>query len=197
MRRLLTCQKHAFTGLSIGLLMMAFWVCPALGQEKTAAEKLQVANDLSVRAVRTAAEAREQCGCALFQEAVALDDEASILIAEIAVEAEKTGSLELAQNAYDMATNVVGAGVAFIREICTYCPQTSLSLETVECFEAGCSAAEDIWVLNNKNIATTLAAGAVPGGPEPFVEPEAPGVEAPVEDEPAIQDHEQPPASPI
>ncbi len=207
MRRLLTRQKRAFTGLSIGLLIMGLWVCPALGQEKTAAEKRQLADDLSARAVKTAAEAREQCNCALFQEAVALADEASILVAEIATEAEETGRLELAQNAYDMATNVVGTGVAFMREICTYCPQTSPSLETVECFEEGCSAAEDIWALNNKTIETSLAAGALPGGPQPFVESpvedespirgheQPPGVEPPVEEDPPIQDHEQPPAS--
>jgi hypothetical protein len=209
MRRLLTCQKHAFTGLSIGLLIIVFWVKPALGQEKTAAERLQLADDLCVRALKIAAEAREQCGCALFQEALALVDEASILAAEVAAEAENTGRLELAQSAYDMATSVVGAGVAFMREVCTYCPQTSPSLDTVECFEEGCSSAEDIWVLNNKTIETSLAAGAVPGGPQPFVQPpveneppiqaheQPPAVGSPLEEDPPVQDYEEPPASPI
>jgi hypothetical protein len=175
---------------------MAFTVYPALGQEKTAADKLQSADNLSVEAVQIAAGVRENCDCGLLQKALGSVNEAAVLVSEVAAEAENTGSIDLAQQAYDMVTNVVGAAVAFIRETCTYCPQTSLELETVGCFEQNCSKAEDIGRLINETIEATLAAGAVPGPPEPFVEPEAPGDDAAVEDEPPIQDHEQPAASP-
>lgn len=196
MRTFLRCQGRIVTGLLSGLLMMAFAVYPALGQQRTAAEKLQSADSLSVEAVKIAAGVRENCDCGFLQKALGSVNEAAILVSEVAADAESTGSMDLAQQAYDMVTNVVGAAFAFIKETCTYCPQTSLELQTVECFEQNCSKAEEIGRLINKTIEGALAAGAIPGPPEPFVEPEAPGDEAPVEDEPPIQDSEQPPASP-
>jgi hypothetical protein len=166
-------------------------------EEETGTEKLQRADDLSVKAAKRAAEARESCDCELLVETLELVYEAAVLVSELAAEAENTGSMDLAQRAHDMVTNVVGAAVAFIGETCTYCRQTSLGLETVECFEENCSKAEEIGRLNNETVEATLAAGAVPGPPEPFVEPEAPGGDDSVEDEPPIRDHEQPPASPV
>jgi hypothetical protein len=166
-------------------------------EEETAAEKVQRADDLSVRAAKRAAEAREFCDCELLVEALELANEAAVLVSAVAAEPKNTGNIDLAQRAHDMVTNVVGAAVAFIGETCTYCPQTSLGLETVECFEENCSKAEEIGRLNNETIEATLAAGVVPGPPEPFVEPEAPGGDASVEDEPPIRDHEQPPTSPV
>jgi hypothetical protein len=166
-------------------------------EEETAAEKLQRADDLSVRAVKRAAEAREFCDCALLVEALELANEAAVLVSAVAAELDKTGNIDLAQRTHDIVTNVVGAAVAFIRETCTYCLQTSLTLETVECFEQNCLKAEEIDRLINETMEATFSAGALPGPPEPFVEPEAPGDGAPVEDELPIRDHEQPPASPV
>ena len=166
-------------------------------EEETAAEKLQRADALSVRAAKRAAEARKFCDCELLVEALELANEAAVLVSAVAAELEKTGNIDLAQRTHDIVTNVVGATVAFIRETCTYCPQTSLTLESVECFEQNCLKAEEIDRLINETIEATLFAGALPGPPEPFVEPEAPGDGAPVEDELPIRDHEQPPASPV
>jgi hypothetical protein len=166
-------------------------------EKETAAEKLQRADDLSVRAAKRAAEARKFCDCELLVEALELANKAAVLVSAVAAELEKTGNIDLAQRTHDIVTNVVGATVAFIRETCTYCPQTSLTPETVECFEQNCLKAEEIDRLINETIEATLFAGALPGPPEPFVEPEAPGDGAPVEDELPIRDHEQPPASPV
>jgi hypothetical protein len=166
-------------------------------KEETVTEKLQRAGDLSVKAAKRAAEARRGCDCEQLAEALELANEAAVLVSELAAEAERTGSIDLAQRAHDMVTNFVGAAVAFIGETCTYCRQTSLRLETVECFEENCSKAEEIGRLNKETVGATRAAGAVPGPPEPFLEPEAPGDDASVEDEPPIRDHEQPPASPV
>jgi hypothetical protein len=166
-------------------------------KEETVTEKLQRADDLSVNAAKRAVQARESCDCELLVESLELANEAAILVSEIAAKAENTGSMDLAQSAHDMVTNVVGAATALIGETCTYCRQTSLRLETVECFEENCSKAEEIGRLNEETVGATLAAGAVPGPSEPFLEPEATGDDASVEDEPPIRDHEQPPASPV
>ncbi len=169
-------------------------------EEETPAEKLQRADDLSVRAVKRAAEAREFCNCELLVEALELANEAAVLVSAVAAELDKTGNIDLAQRTHDIVTNVVGATVAFIRETCTYCPQTSLTLETVECFEQNCLKAEEIARFNAQTIETAIAAGALPGLPEAYEAPEAAeaaDVGPPVEDELPIRDHEQPPASPV
>jgi hypothetical protein len=164
----------------------------------TAAEKLKQADKLSIKAVKKAAEAREICDCDPLQEALEWANKASVLISEVAAEAENTGSIELAQSAYDMAINIVGAAVALIIETCTYCAQTSLDLETVACCEENRAKAEEVARLNDETIQITLAAGAIPRLPEAYEAPEAPSdVEPPVEDEPPIWDHEQPPTSSV
>ena len=197
MRRLFKCQKHTFTGLFGGLLIMTFLVSPVLAQEMTAEEKLKLADDLSIKAVKRAAEARETCDCELFEEALESANRAAVLLSGVAAEAEKTGNIDLAQSAYNAATKVVGAAVALIIETCAYCGQTSLNLETVACSGEKRARAEELSRFNAETIQTTLAAGAIPGLPEAYEEPEAPSVEPPVEDELPIRDHEQPPASPI
>lgn len=196
-RRLLNNQRHVFLGFFCGLLILALSVSPLLAQEMTAAERLQLADDLCGRAVKRAAEGREICDCELVQKALELANDAAALVSQVAAEAEKTGDIELAQKAYDMATNIVGAAVTSIIETCRYCGQTSLDIETVACCEEKRAKAEEIARLNNEAIEMTLAAGAIPGLPEAYEEPEAPSVEPPVEDELPIRDHEQPPASPI
>jgi hypothetical protein len=166
-------------------------------EEETGTEKLQLAHELSTTALKKAAKAREMCDCEELQEGLALAKKAAVLILEVAAEAENTGNIELAQSAYNMTTKIVGAAVALIIEICTYCAQTSLDPETVACCEQSRAKAEEIAGLNNKTIDTTLAAGAIPELPEAYEEPETPTVEPPVEDELPIRDHEQPPASPV
>jgi hypothetical protein len=197
MTRLPRCQRHTFFGLFGGLLIVTLFVSLVPAQEMTAAEKLELADDLSVRAVKRASEAGEICGCELFQEALESANKAAVLMSEVAAEAENTGDVELAQSAYKMITNIVGAAVALIIETCTYCAQTNPDLETVACCEEKRAKAEEIARLNNEAIEMTLAAGAIPGLPEAYEEPEAPGVEPPMEDELPIRDHEQPSASPI
>ena len=197
MRRLLECQRYIFLSFFSGLLIMGFLIPSVRAQEMTAAERLEVADDLSIKAVKRAAEAGETCNCELLQEALQLADKAAATVSEVAAEAENTGDIELAQSAYNMTTNIVGAAVALIIETCTYCAQTSPDLETVACCEEKRAKAEEIARLNNEAIERTLAAGAIPGLPEAYEEPEGPSVEPPVEDELPIRDHEQPPASPI
>ncbi|MBW2174389.1 MAG: hypothetical protein JRF64_07065 [Deltaproteobacteria bacterium] len=165
-------------------------------EEETAAEKLQRADDLSVRAAKRVAEARWGCDCELLVESLELANEAAVLVWAVAAELYKTGDIDLAQRTHDLVTNVVGATVAFIRETCTHCPQTSLILETVECFEQNCLKAEEIARFNAKTIDTTIAAGALPGLPEAEAA-EATDVGPPIENELPIRDHEQPPASPV
>jgi hypothetical protein len=142
------------------------------------------------------AEARWGCDCELLVESLELANEAAVLVWAVAAELDKTGDIDLAQRTHDLVTNVVGATVAFIRETCTHCPQTSLILETVECFEQNCLKAEEIARFNAKTIDTTIAAGALPGLPEAEAA-EATDVGPPIEDELPIRDHEQPPASPV
>jgi hypothetical protein len=159
----------------------------------TAAEKLQLADDLCGRAVKRLAEGREICDCEVIQEALELANDAAALVSQVAAEAEKAGNMKLAQQACDMASNVVRAAVTFITETCIYCAQTSPDPETVACCEDSRAKAERVVRLNNQTIKTTFAAGAVP----PPHRPPEPKFEPPVEDEPPIRDHEQPPASPV
>ena len=175
---------------------MTFLVSSALAQEMTAEEKLEVADDLSIKAVKRAAEARETCNCELFEEALESANRAAVLLSEVAAEAENTGNIDLARSTYNTATNVVGAAVGLIIETCAYCGQTRLDLETVAC-SGEKRRAKEISRFNDEKIQTTLGAGAIPGLPEAYDEPEAPSVEPLIEEEELIQDHEQPPASPV
>jgi hypothetical protein len=164
---------------------------------EAAAEKLQRAGDLSATAAKRAGEARETCDCQLLMEALESARKAALLMSEAVAEAEKTDDPALAQEVYDMVNNVVGQAVSLITEICTYCVHTSFSLETVTCFEENCPRAAEIAELNNATKEAAVAAGAIPTEPPaPYVPPEtAPGLEG--EPETPIQDHEQPPASPV
>jgi hypothetical protein len=195
-RRYLNNQRHVFLGLFCGLLIIALSVFPLLAQEMTAEEKLKLSDDLSIKAVKMAAMAREFCNCELLEEALESANRAAVLLSEVAAQAENTGNVDLAQSAYNTATNVVGAAVGLIIETCAYCGRTSLNLETVACSGEKRARAEEISRFNDETIQTTLAAGAMSGLPEAYDEPEAPSVEPPVEDELPIRDHEQPTASP-
>jgi hypothetical protein len=168
-----------------------------MAQEITAEERLKLSDELSVKAVKMAAMAREFCNCELLDEALESVNRAAVLLSEVAAEAENAGNIDLAQSAYNTATNIVGAAVGLIIETCAYCGQASLNLETVACSGEKRVRAEEISRFNDKTIQTTLGAGAIPGLPEAYDEPEAPNVEPPVEDESPIRDHEQPPASPV
>jgi len=196
-KRYLNNQTRVFLGFFCSLLILALSVSPILAQEMTVEEKLKLSDDLSIKAVKMTAMAREFCNCELLDEALHSANRAAVLLSEVTAEAEKTGNINLAQTAYNTATNVVGAAVGLIIETCAYCGQTSLNLETVACSGEKRARAEEIAKLNDETIQTTLAAGAIPGLPEAYDEPEAPNVEPPVEDESPIQDHEQPPASPV
>ena len=237
-------------------------------EEETAAEKLQRADDLSVRAAKRAAEARELCDCEPVREALRLANKAALLVSEVAAEAEKTGNMELAQSAYNVANTIarvlslfgetctyctrtssepeivvcccdcelveklleladeiaslaseaateakntgnvelaqsiysiasrIGVALTHIADICRYCTQTSMEVETVACAERNRSKAEEIASLNAQTTETAIAAGAIPGEPEPYIPPET-SAEPFVEPDLPFRDHEQPPASPI
>jgi hypothetical protein len=195
-RKHLNNQTHVF-GFFCSLLILALSVSPILAQEMTVEEKLKLSDDLSIKAVKMTAMAREFCNCELLDEALESANRAAVLLSEVAGEVENTGNIDLAQTAYKTATNVVGAAVGLIIETCAYCGQTSLNLETIACSGEKKARAEEIAKLNDETIQTTLAAGAIPGLTEAYDESEAPNVEPPVEDEPPIRDHEQPPASPV
>ena len=197
MRMHLNSQRHVFLGFFCGLSILALSVSPLLAQDMTAEEKLKLSDDLSTKAVKMAAMAREFCNCELLDEALESANRAAVLLSELAAEAENTGNIDLAQTAYNTATNVVGAAVGLIIDTCAHCGRTSLNLETVACSGEKRARAEEISKLNDETIQTALGAGAIPGLTEAYDQPEAPNVEPPVEDEEPIQDHEQPPASPV
>jgi len=115
---------------------------------------------------------------------------AAVLVSQVALEAEDTGSADLAQAAYDLAVNEVGSAITFVAQTCIYCARTAIDPETVACFDETKAKAGEIARLNRETITIALAAGAIPSRIKPKGEP-------PIEDEEPIQDHEQPPASPV
>jgi hypothetical protein len=83
-------------------------------------------------------------------------------MSEVVVEADSTGRLALAQEAYGMAANIVGQGIGFIREVCMHCTRGGTDPVAVGRFEKTCSRAAAADRLNNKTIEAALAAGAIP-----------------------------------
>lgn len=146
MKKLPGRHKNIFIGPVGILLTIIFSVSPVLAEEMTAAERLQLADDLCGSVVRNLAEGRETCNCDVIQKAAELADDAAALVSQVAAEAEKIGNMELAQQAYDMANNVVGAAVVSIAQTRTYCAKTNTRLTTATCF-CDCRSVREALVL--------------------------------------------------
>ena len=193
MRKLLRWQKQILIVFVGGFLTIAFLVFPAMAAEVTPAEKLQKAEELSIRASKMAAQAEDTGDAELARKALELANEASLLVSEVASEARKTGNADLAQEGINMAVKVQAA-ITQVITAGTYIARTSTDPKVVADAKKVVEKAEGTVRLNNETIRIALATpGTVP--PEGYVPPEAPGREIPVQEEPAIQDTE--PASPV
>ena len=146
----------------LSILLLALSVSPVLAQEMSTAGKIKLADVSSILAVKRAAESRAKCDPALLRRAVESINQAATLMSEVVVEADNTGDLGLAQQVYDMATNTVGQGIGFIKEVCMHCTQGGLDPVAVKRFQKSCSSAAKIEKLNNDSIDAALAAGALP-----------------------------------
>jgi hypothetical protein len=145
------------------ILILSCVVVPAaVAQEMSAADKMDMADDAASLAVKRAAEARARCNPAFLRGAVESIRQAATLVSEAVIEAENTGRLALAQEAYGMATNIVGQGIGFIREVCMHCTRGGTDAAAVARFKKSCSAAAAVQKLNDQTIEGALAAGAIP-----------------------------------
>jgi len=151
-------------------LIFSLFVPPVLAQDMSTSGKIKLADVSSILAVKRAAESRAMCDPALLRRAVESINQAAVLMSEVVVEADNTGNLALAQEVYDMATNIVGQGIGFIKEVCMHCGQAGLDPGAVSSFQQSCSGAAEVEQLNNETIDAALAAGAIP----PRSESEAP-----------------------
>jgi hypothetical protein len=176
-----------------GFLTIAFLVFPAMAAEITPTEKLQKAEELSIRASKMAVQAEDTGDAELAKKALELANEASLLVSEVASEAQKTGNTDLAQEAVNMAVKVQAA-ITQVITAGTYIARTSTDPKVVADAKKVVEKAEGLDRLNNETIWIALATpGTRP--PEGYVPPEVPGREIPVQEEPPIQDTE--PASPV
>jgi hypothetical protein len=148
--------------LIFSFLLSYVLVSPALAQKMTTAGKIKMADNASILAVKQAAESRATCNPTLLKRAAESINQAATLMSEVAIEADNTGNLELAQEVYDMATNVVGRGIGFIKEVCIHCTQAGQDPVGVRRFQRSCSEAAKAEKLNNETIDAALAAGAIP-----------------------------------
>ncbi len=193
MRKLLRGQKRILIVFVGSLLTIAFLVFPAVAAEITPAEKLQKAEELSIRASEMAAKAEDTGDAELAKKALELANEASLLVSEVASEAQKTGNTDLAQEAVNMAVRVQAA-ITRVITAGTYIARTSTDPGVVADAKKVVEKAEGLVRLNNETIRIALATpGTTP--PEGYEPPEAPGREIPVQEEPPIQDTEA--ASPV
>jgi hypothetical protein len=144
------------------VLLSSVLVPPALAEEMTTPGKIKLADVSSILAVKRAAESRSTCNPELLRRAVESINQAATLMSEVVVEADNTGNLDLAQEVYDIATNVVGRGIGFIKEVCIHCTEGGQDPLAVGRFQKSCSAAANADRLNKKTIDAALAAGAIP-----------------------------------
>jgi hypothetical protein len=176
-----------------GFLTIAFLVFPGMAAGVTPAEKLQKAEELSIRASEMAAKAEDTGDVKLAKKALELANRASRLVSEVASEAQKTDNADLAQEAVNMAV-IVQAAITQVITAGTYIAQTSTDPRVVADAKEVVEKAEASVRFNNETIEIALATpGTVP--PEGYEPPEAPGREIPVQGEPDIQDTE--PASDV
>jgi hypothetical protein len=193
MRKLLRCQKRILIVFVGSFLTIAFLVFPAMSAEITPAEKLQKAEELSIRASEMAAQAEDAGDAELAKKALELAIKASRLVSEVVSEAQRTGNTDLAQKAINMAVRV-GAAITRVKTAGIYIARTSTDPKVVADAKKVVEKAEGLDRLNNETIWIALATpGTRP--PEGYVPPEVPGREIPVQEEPPIQDTE--PASPV
>lgn len=154
-----------FRTLICMLLLLAF-VVPVFAEELSPSGKVKMADVSSILAVKRAAESRAKCDPALLRRAVESISQAAVLMSEVVVEADNTGDLGLAQEVYDVATNVVGQGIGFIKEVCTHCGRAGLASGAAGYFQQSCSSAAEAEKLNDETIDAALAAGAIPARPQ-------------------------------
>lgn len=148
--------------LIFSFLLSYALVSAALAQEMSTPGKIKLADVSSILAVKRAAESRATCNPELLRRAVESINQAATLMSEVAIEADNSGNLELAQKVYDMATNVVGRGTGFIKEVCMHCTQAGQDPVAVRRFQQSCSGAAKAEKLNNETIDAALGAGAIP-----------------------------------
>lgn len=193
MRKLLRGQKRMLIVFVGGFLTIAFLGFPGMAAGITSAEKLQKAEELSIKAFEMAAKAEDTGDAKLAKKALELAIKASRMVSEVASEAQATGNADLAQKAINVAVKV-SAAITRVIAAGTYIAQTSTDPKVVADAKEVVEKAEGTVRLNNETIEIALATpGTVP--PEGYEPPEAPGREIPVGEEPAIQDTE--PASPV
>ena len=144
------------------LLLSCVLAASTFAEEISTAGKIETADNASIQAVKQAAASRATCNPALLKHAVESIDQAAGLLSGLAVEADNTGNLELAQEVYDMATNEVGQGIGFIKEVCIHCTQGGLDRIAVKRFQKSCSGIYEPAKVNEETIDAALAAGAIP-----------------------------------
>jgi len=150
------------------LFLVVLLVSPVPAQEISTAGKIKMADNASILAVKQAAESRATCNPSLLKRSVESINQAATLLSEVVLEADNTGNLDLAQEVYDMATNVVGRGIGFIKEVCMHCTRAGQDPVAARRFQQSCSGAAEADKLNSEIIDAALGAGAIPPRREPM-----------------------------
>jgi len=173
--------------LIAGVMTIILLAVPVLAAEMTPEQKLAKAAELSAQASEMAIKAQETGDLRLAEEAMAIAGEASTLIAGVVTYAGDTGNTELAQAAMNAACNL-GVTITRIGETAQYLVQTSTDPAVVNAAKTLLAKAGEVQSLNRGTMDLAMAAGATPPAAEAYEPPATPGLEPPVDAEPPIQD---------
>jgi len=172
--------------LIIGVMTILLLAAPALAADLTPEQKLARAAELSARAAELAATAQETGNMEMAQEALALAGEASNLINEVAAYAGDVGNAELAQSAMNQAV-ALSATVGQVTATAQYVAANSTNPAVVNTANQILVQTGEILTLNQGTMELALNAGATPPA-EGYQPPAPPAPDAPVGDEPPIDD---------
>ena len=131
-------QVVAVFGFVFGLWFLGSCMSLAMAGSMTGEQQLQLAEDLSGRAIKRATEAKEACDPKLIRESLELGQEAAYLTSTVVEQAETAKDVALLQNAHEKGSLIAQA----LRTIGDACRTCCARRKTVEGKTAYCCDCE-------------------------------------------------------
>jgi len=148
----------AVFGFFVGQWIFGSWMSLAIAGPMTGEQQLQLAEDLSARAIKRATEAKEVCDPKLIRESLELAQEAVYLTSSVAEQAEIAKDVALVQSAHEKGSMIAQALKA-IGHACRTCCVRKKTVEGRTAYCCDCELVKEALKLARAVI--TLSAGGL------------------------------------
>ena len=151
-------QVVAVFGFVFGLWFLGSCMSLAMAGSMTGEQQLQLAEDLSGRAIKRATEAKEACDPKLIRESLELGQEAAYLTSTVVEQAETAKDVALLQNAHEKGS-LIAQALRTIGDACRTCCARRKTVEGKTAYCCDCELVKEALKLAKAVI--TLSAGGL------------------------------------